>query len=76
MSGQTATPDARLGTDLRSLLGPGVAVQVRSDADLGRSHLDRLIALVAVQRDVLARAAAHIVQVGTASALPEVPDVR
>lgn len=56
---ETATPAAPPGTDLRFLLAPGVAVQIRSNADLGRSDLDGLIALVAVQRDVLARAVPH-----------------
>lgn len=51
---------ARPGTDLRFLLGPGVAVRIRSNADLGPSDLDGLIALVPVQRDVLARAATGI----------------
>ena len=57
---RTVPPGARPGTDLRFLLGPGVAVQIRSNADLGRSDLDGLIALVAAQRDVLARAGACI----------------
>lgn len=47
-------------TDLRFLLGPGVAVQVLSNADLGRSELDGLIALVTAQRDVLVRASARV----------------
>lgn len=57
---QTAPASAEVGTDLRFLLGPGVAVQILSNADLGRSELDGLIALVAVQRDVLARASSHM----------------
>lgn len=57
---KTAPAATGVGTDLRFLLGPGIAVQVCSNADLGGSELDGLIALVAVQRDVLARASSHM----------------
>jgi hypothetical protein len=44
------------GTDLRFMLKGGAIVQIRSNADLGPDELDRLLKLVATQKDVLRKA--------------------